>query len=281
MAQNREHAGEGLQKLADGVYAFLGQDGNSNYGVIETEQGLVIIDNDIRSADRLQEAIRSVTAQEMRFLINTHNAFDHASANYVFARAGATIISSAACRQGMAQTGRKKFEEMKAADEKVRALANGAETVLPGITFDRRLTLHLGSRMIELIHFGHGHTPGDIVVHLPQEGILFSGDLIVNGYRPQLRDGSCDGWLRILEELDAIAPGRIVPGHGPVTQGREGIRALREYFLRVKSAVAEMAARGKTLEEILEEFTLPEYEGWGKMKFWPNTIRVVYRETVG
>ena len=109
MAQNRVNDTEGLQKLADGVYAFLGRDGDSNYGVIETERGLVVIDNDIRSVDRLQEAIRSTTTQELRFLINTHNAFDHASANYVFARAGATIISSAVCRQGMAQTGRKKF----------------------------------------------------------------------------------------------------------------------------------------------------------------------------
>lgn len=281
MAQNREHEGEGLQKLADGVYAFLGRDGASNYGVIETERGLVVIDNDIRSVDRLWKAIRSTTQQEIRFLINTHNAFDHASANYVFARAGATIISSAVCREGMAQTGQKKFEDMKAGDEKIRELAKDGEVVLPAITFERQLTLRFGSRVIELTHFGHGHTPGDIIVYLPQERILFSGDLIVIGYHPQLRDGSCNGWLRILGELDIIAPAQIVPGHGPVTQGLESAWFLREYFLRVKSAVREMAARGKTLPEMLEELTLPEYQGLGKIRFWPNTIRVVYRETVG
>lgn len=160
MAQNKGHVGEGLQKLADGVYAFLGSGGTSNYGVIETERGLVVIDNDIRSVDKLLKAIRSTTKQEIRFLINTHNAFDHASANYVFARAGATIISSAVCRQGMAQTGQKKFEDMKAADEKIRELAKDAEVVLPAVTFERRLTLRFGSRTIELLHFGQGHTPG-------------------------------------------------------------------------------------------------------------------------
>ena len=269
------YEGEGVKQLAEGVYAFIGHAGDSNYGFITTSRGLVVIDNDIRSVAEFRQAIGATTRQEVKYLINTHHAFDHTSANHIFAREGATIISSATCRQVMAETGDSKLEDMRAGDAQVRSLTEGVGVILPDLTFERRLSLHLGSHHMELIHFGQGHTPGDIIVYLPEEKILFAGDLVMNGYNPQVRDGNPYNWMNFLDEMEKMPIETIVPGHGFVAR-KDSLGQLKAYFLVLHKNVETMVKNGKGLEEIQREMVLSDYQDWGKVRFRPDTIKIMY-----
>ena len=131
MSNSHSSRSEGLQKLTDNAYAFIGSDGDPNHGFLVTEKGVAVVDNDIRFVDRFMDAIRKTTQQEIRFLINTHHAFDHTSANHVFAEKGAVIISSLRAREYLDEIGEKRIEEMGTRDENLRELTRGTESHTP------------------------------------------------------------------------------------------------------------------------------------------------------
>jgi cyclase len=270
----------GLQQLTDRVYAFLGNDGGPNHGFVITEKGVVVIDNDIRDVGQFMEAIRSATRQEIKFLINTHHAFDHSSANQQFAEKGATIISSGRCREYLAEIGAKKIAEMGTRNEELRELTRGMKVMLPDITFDHRLSLHLGSQLVELISVGHCHSFGDIIAYLPEEAIVFAGDLLLHKNHPNIRDGNMDNWIQALDLIYGMPVEYIVPGHGGIIKGKEECRVIKDYFLKVKSKVEEEVKQGKPLAEIERDFSLPVCQSWGKTKWLAITIEKIYRECV-
>src|SRR4030095_5874587 len=107
--------------------------------------------------------------------------------------------------------------------------ASEAPTVLPTITLQDRLTLYRGDRRIDIRHLGMGHTSGDIVVHLPKEGILITGDLVVWPVplvgNPQSHIGE---WAATLEKLRALHATVIVPGHGPVLHDDSFLKTLAD-----------------------------------------------------
>jgi glyoxylase-like metal-dependent hydrolase (beta-lactamase superfamily II) len=121
--------------------------------------------------------------------------------------------------------------------------------VLPTTTVSDRLTLDLGSRTVEILHPGRGHTAGDLVVHLPREGIVATGDLVIH---PIPRVGGDQSfvadWSATLEKVMALQPRIIVPGHGPVMRDTAYVRQTADLFASVTTQVRE--ARGSTLEEV-------------------------------
>jgi glyoxylase-like metal-dependent hydrolase (beta-lactamase superfamily II) len=269
---------EGLQKLTDNAYAFIGSDGGPNHGLLVTEKGGVVVDNDIRSIDRFMDAIRKTTPQEIRFLINTHHAFDHTSANHVFAEQGAVIISSVRAREHLDEMGEKKIAQMGTRDENLRELTRGLKVTLPDITFDHHLSIHLGSQLLELIFVGHCHSVGDAIVYLPKEKIVFAGDLLLSINHPNTRDGNRENWIQALDLIYGLPVEIIVPGHGGIIHGKKECLVMKEYFLTVKSKVEDEVKKGKELEDIKREFSLPEYGDWGKEKWLWITIEKIYRE---
>ncbi len=280
MSNNSFSQVEGLQKLTDAVYGFIGHDGEPNHGFVVAEKEVAVIDNDIRYIDQFMEAIRRTTRLEIKYLINTHHAFDHTSANHVFAGQGAVIISSLRGREYLAEIGEQKIAEMGTRDENLRKLTRGLKVTLPDITFDHRLSIHLGSQLLELIFVGHCHSPGDIIVYLPKEEIVFAGDLLLHKNHPNIRDGNMDNWIKALDLIYELPVETIVPGHGGIIRSKEECRVIKEYFLKVKNKVEEEVKQGKNLADIKRDFSLPEYRDWGKTKWLPLNIEKIYRECV-
>ncbi|HEX2201865.1 MAG TPA: MBL fold metallo-hydrolase, partial [Longimicrobium sp.] len=133
--------------------------------------------------------------------------------------------------------------------ERYAAEADSLEVLPPTRTVDDRLTLRLGRRAVEVLHLGGGHTRADLVVHLPEEGVVIAGDLVV---WPVPLVGSTSypaAYAASLERLLALRPRVIVPGHGPVMRDdahvRATLRLLRSLVAQTRAAVA----RGETLEE--------------------------------
>ena len=135
-----------------------------------------------------------------------------------------------------------------------------AAVVLPTVTLRDRLTLHRGTRVIDILHLGRGHTSGDIVVHLPAEGIIITGDLVIHPVpyvgNPQSHPGE---WGRTLERLLALKHTLIVPGHGPVLRDDAYVRQMARLFASMQQQVTAAAARGESLEQVRRSVNLDEF----------------------
>jgi glyoxylase-like metal-dependent hydrolase (beta-lactamase superfamily II) len=119
----------------------------------------------------------------------------------------------------------------------------GVEITAPTLTFQRRHELDVGGRSVELIEVGPAHTPGDLIAHVPDERVVFAGDLVFVGVTPIMWVGPVENWISGLDRITEIAPRKVVPGHGPTTD-LEGVRAMRAYWEFVAAAVRERLANG-------------------------------------
>jgi glyoxylase-like metal-dependent hydrolase (beta-lactamase superfamily II) len=120
---------------------------------------------------------------------------------------------------------------------------DGIELTLPTLTFQGRHTLSVGGREVELIEVGPAHTPGDLIVHVPDERVVFSGDIVFIGVTPIMWAGPVENWIAALQRIVELAPRAVVPGHGPTTD-LEGVEVMRAYWEFVAAAVRERLASG-------------------------------------
>ncbi len=132
--------------------------------------------------------------------------------------------------------------------------------VLPTGTVDSKPTLTRRKRSIDILHLGRGHTAADLVVHLPQEGIVASGDLVVFPIPLVGGDQSfVSEWSGTLEKLIALKPTIIVPGHGPVMRDTSYVRMVADLFASVTLQVGSAATAGQPLEEVRKTVNLSEF----------------------
>lgn len=122
------------------------------------------------------------------------------------------------------------------------------EITLPTLTLDRSMTLHAGDRQVQILYFGRGHTEGDVVVFLPKEKVLVTGDLVTNGI-PLMRDAFPLEWSATLAGVEKLGYTQTIPGHGDVQQGKERLQMLRAFLDDLIPAVRRAIEAGKTLDE--------------------------------
>jgi len=274
-----------LIPLADSVYAFVFPelDDLGNAGIVITEAGVVVIDTDVRSVDRLFELLPKLTDQPVRFLINTHHAFDHSSANCIFAERGVAIIASERCRTEMIAHGQENFGRWTQRKPEIGKMLTerGISIAPPHVTFTDRLSLHLGGRTLEISYVGHAHTPGDIVIHLPEERIVFAGDLLWFGTFPNVREADVPNQIRVIDRLAALNAAVYVPGHGHVSHDIKEVEKLRKFMADLSDRVDKMKAAGKAFEEVkkLEADLVAEYPDWSGRSFLTRAIEVIYHQS--
>jgi cyclase len=230
-----------LVEVAEGVHAYVQPPGGwclSNAGLIVDADGVAVIDTlaTQRRARELRAAVDRLAPGPGRTVVNTHHHGDHTFGNQVFGRA-ATIVAHERARQEMAETGLALtglWPEVEWGDVELR---------LPTVTFPDRLTLHLGDRVAELIHVGPAHTTNDVVVWLPDDQVLFAGDVALSGCTPFNLMGSIAGALDALERLRSLGARTVVCGHGPVA-GPEVLDETAAYLRWVQQLAREGAAAG-------------------------------------
>ncbi len=135
--------------------------------------------------------------------------------------------------------------------------APGFRPVTPTDTVLRRMMLGQGRDRIDLLWFGHANTRGDLVVHLPERGIVASGDLVVAPV-PFAFNSYPASWVNVLDSLMALEPRILVPGHGPVMHTLDYVRSVQDWLSRIDSAASAAAARGDSLGQALEAVTLDD-----------------------
>lgn len=240
------------RRLAEGVYAVLGDtgrgsEGRPNAGFIITGDGVVVVDAlaSPRQGEALLEVIHGVTRQPVRWLILTHHHPDHTFGAIVFTRAGAKVIAHPDRRTLASEGG----EDALVADW-VRVMGLDA---MRGFAFadrpDRPVTgvdtLRLGGRMIVVSHPASGHTPGDLMVWLPQERVLFAGDLLVEDGVTMVVDGSARALTVALDSIERLSPRIVVPGHGAIPARPAALVArTRAYITGLAADLRRAVERG-------------------------------------
>jgi cyclase len=225
-----------VEEVADGVYAYVQLDGSwglNNSGFLVGRDGVTVIDTCFteRRTRALIDTIASITALPLRTLVNTHHHGDHTHGNYLMP--AATIIGHDLCR-----------EEMMAAGHLATGLFPGVdwgrlEVAPPFVCFEQRLDVYVDERKVELDFVGPAHTTNDVIAWLPQQRVLFAGDLVFNGGTPFVVMGSVAGSLAALERLRLLGPEVIVPGHGSVC----GLSVIDDQVAYLRF-VQEVARRG-------------------------------------
>jgi len=247
-----------FQPIAPGVYSAIGTGSmnvGSNSAVIVNRDDVLIVDSHIspESGRAMLQELKAITDKPVRVLINTHFHYDHVNGNQVFGRA-VDIIGHEYTRRRLAgdilERGifadllrgmPKQLDDLKgraAAEQDAAARARLEQQVRvqtafgtslkelkvtpPTVTIDDRMTLYSGDREIRLLYLGRGHTGGDVVVYLPNERVLCSGDLLVNGVA-NLIDGYVNEWPDTLEKLRPLDFVDVIPGHGEPFKGKERI----------------------------------------------------------
>ena len=220
-----QHALADLTKLADNVYAYVGVTDASpahsfaaNAGIIIGRDGVLVVDTLIsaKEGERFLADIRKVTTKPIKFVVNTHTHLDHALGNCVFAKVGATVISQEADRASLAAQGEDLIKNAGAYGLTPQDMA-GTEIVVPTVAFSDQMLINLGDEDVRLIRTGPSHTAGSLVVYLPKEKLLFSGDILFTDFHPFLADGDFSGWSATIDKLLTMDIDRIVPGHGPLS----------------------------------------------------------------
>jgi len=201
-------------KLAEGAYAYTAE-GDPNTGVIIGDDAVMIIDTQATPymAEDVVRKIREVTDKPIKYILLSHY---HAVRILGAAAYGAeNIIASRATYEMIVERGQQDYDSELG---RFPRLFQGEDTIpgltWPNIVLDGKLTVDLGNKKVEIWSPGRGHTQGDTIAWLPEDGVLYSGDLVEFGATPYAGDAHLADWPKTLDALRALKPRCLVPGRG-------------------------------------------------------------------
>ena len=259
-----------FDRLSDNAYAYTAE-GDPNTGVIVGDDAVMVIDTQatpVMAADVIRR-IREVTDKPIDYVVLSHyHAVRVLGASAYGAR---HVIASQDTRDLIVERG----EQDKASEiGRFPRLFNAVESVPPGmtwptITFSGRMSIWLGKLEVQLLQLGRGHTKGDTVAWLPEQRILFSGDLVEYGATPYAGDAYFEDWPATLDALAALQPHALVPGRGAALTTPElvqaGLSGTKAFVSDLYAAVKAGAAAGKDLRAIYKDTHAalkPRYGQW-------------------
>ncbi len=259
-------------QLAQGVWfvqgnSALGSTGNRNFisnaGFFVTDEGVVVVDalGSPALAQELLREIHRVTPQALRYVVVTHYHADHIYGLQTLAQAGAKVIGHASAREYLNS------------DTAQRRLEASRIDLAPWIDANTRLVpadqwlatqetrFRLGSMDFVVDHVGPAHTPEDVVVFVPQLGVLFAGDLFFQGRIPFVGQADSRLWIQALNRLMKYQPKIVIPGHGPAsTNPMVDMTMTRDYLLYLRKTMGEAAKNMEPFEEVYAKTDWSRFE---------------------
>jgi glyoxylase-like metal-dependent hydrolase (beta-lactamase superfamily II) len=251
-----------IEKVTDNVYALVGEMGqrteknfgnNATFGVILTSEGVVLIDSGAtwKGARDIEKTIRQITDKPVKLVINTGGQDHRWLGNGYFKEKGAKIVASKAAVE----------DQHKRSADQINALSamvgeecvDGTQPVYADESFDDQYEVTLGGTSLVLRSVGPAHTPGDTVVWMPKEKVLFSGDVIfVERMLGVLPFSNSQHWLDALNTITALAPEHIVPGHGHPTTLAQAKAETYDYLTMLRDKVGVLIDSGAGMERAAE-----------------------------
>lgn len=273
--------GTEIIELEAGVYARL-HEGLTNAGIIVGDNGVLVIDSlRVPSFARdLIKDVRHITSKPIQYLIDTHSHWDHSWGNEEFPEA--TIIGHENCYDEMVdvEANQRWRDKIIAANDPWSEEAHLVKITPPNLTFETSMRLFFGGREIILKYLGKAHTSGDIFIHLPNERIVFTGDVAQDGGVPYLGDSYPDEWPETDNRMVELHVERFVSGHGPVgnhealMQARDFIHSL---IHNLKTAIQEGQDEATASTSVIGALN-PEFGGWRGFDHLSETLPEVFRK---
>jgi glyoxylase-like metal-dependent hydrolase (beta-lactamase superfamily II) len=258
-----------FDELAPGIYAFTAE-GDPNSGVVIGDGSVLVFDAQAtpKQAGRVIDCIRRVTDKPVSHLVLSHyHAVRVMGASAYGAR---EIVSSLGTYSLIAERGQQDFESevgrFPRLFEDVRSVPG---LTWPTMAFETKLVLWLGRRRVELLFLGRGHTAGDIVAWMPEEKVVFAGDLVEYGATPYAGDAHLRDWPKTLDALAGLGAEKLVPGRGAAAKTaeevREAIAMTRGFLTDLWSVAEEGVKQGRSLKQVYDAAMArmePKYGHW-------------------
>ncbi len=277
---NKWHYKKGLRDLGNGVYAYLQPDGSwgwSNAGLIKDGDASLLIDTlyDEPLTQTMLKAMKDATklsAADINVLVNTHANGDHTWGNGLISNA--EIIASKSTAEQM-------LEEISPA-MMVNMLLNaknmgdagtfimenfsgfsweGLEVTMPTKTFEGKMDLKVGTKDVHLVNVGPAHTDGDTLVYVPEDNVVYTGDILFINGTPVIWSGPISNWIKACDYILSLNVENIVPGHGPITD-KNGVKKVRDYLSYIASESRKRFDAGLSFYDAANDIALGEYGQW-------------------
>ena len=236
------------QDVGGGIHVLFGRGGN--IGLSTGDDGALLVDDQYAPlTDKILAAVRSITDEPVRFVVNTHWHGDHTGGNENLGKAGSLIVAHENVRRRMNPA---EFADL------VGRSDQAAPEALPVVTFDHGVTLHWNGLAIEAVHAPAAHTDGDSIIFFRGANVVHMGDLFFNGAFPFIdvdSGGHVDGLIAAAEKVAAATDGqtKIIPGHGPVTD-RATLMKYSEALKMARERISERVAAGQSEDDAAADY---------------------------
>lgn len=260
------------QKVTDDVYALVGQRGpmskwnfgtNGTFGVVVTSDGVVLIDSGAsdKAARYIHEQIKKITDKPIVLVINTGSEDLRWLGNTYFKSLGAKIITSS---KALAHQHERASELLYRLDEIIfPQFSVGTDATYADETFDKEKKITVGDTTLILKYTGPNYMPGDFYVWLPDESVVFSGDIVsTERMLAVARVSDTDSWIDAFKSMQALNPEHVVPGHGHATDMKQAKADTLDYLVLLRQAVRNFINKGGEIQDVrsLNQYPLSPYE---------------------
>lgn len=289
---------KGLHDIGNGLFAYLQPDGGwgwSNAGLVVDGDQSLLVDTlfDMPLTTEMLSAMQDATGlagADIQTVVNTHANGDHTHGNGCCP--GAEIIASEASAKEMEQVSAAMLAQIMSAAPGMGETGaylqeifspfdfGGVRERLPTRTFNQRLDLRVGDKPVELIEVGPAHTAGDVLVHIPGDRVVFTGDILFIDGTPLMWAGPVANWLDACERICAMDVDVIVPGHGPITD-KSGVRRVADYLRYIDIEARLRFDAGMDVNEATRDIALGDYANWGDAERIAVNVDTLYREYKG
>jgi glyoxylase-like metal-dependent hydrolase (beta-lactamase superfamily II) len=284
---------KGLHELGDGLFAYLQPSGGwgwSNAGLITADGTSLLVDTlyDLHLTREMLDAMGPLLERHpLDAALNTHSNPDHCFGNELLPQA-AEIYASATTAAEMGQLSPALLRSLKSAPDLPPDLADFIQLAFgpfdfehitvrePSQTFEGRLDLHVGDRAISFLELGPAHTGGDTIVHIPDAGTVFTGDLLFIDGTPIVW-ASLSNWISACDRIIELGATVLVPGHGPVTDA-SGVHDVKRYLRHVQEAARERFEAGMEPADAADDIDISDFADWGDPERLAANVVAAYRE---
>jgi cyclase len=243
------------KQIIGGLYAYISDnDASANATFLVGDAGILVVDTGLnaKEGEKLVRAIKQVSNLPVKYIVNTHYHPDHQGGN-VTVGPDAVVISTDFTRERTLQI---------MADPKMASF----HFHTADLTFQQRLTLHMGSSVAEVYFPGKAHTSGDALVYFPQQHTIAMGDLFLNGSSPAMDDGSASSWIQALDRVLELPVNSVVPGHFGLGT-RADLKRFRDYLRDLYQQVEALKQKGETVEQVRQNIQMQKYSDFRQ---YPN-----------
>jgi cyclase len=275
--------GPHFKKLKEGIYVYAGQLNDSNVTIIQTQEGIVLIDTGQTPKDSriVVAALKKLTSEPVRYIIHTEPHSDHTVGNFVFSPPAIIVAHQGATDSMRKAENPATIEKRAAASPEMQEAYKGYRLVTPNLEYRDKMTLNLGERTLELYYLKNVHSEADTAIWLPKERIVFTAASVTvkrfGNHRPFV---SIPDTLSAIKMMKALNPEIVIPGHGdPGTV--KILDDMERYYNLLLERVGAMVKAGKSLDDIKKELKMPETDDWAGKDRFPNNIEAAYRAVKG